>query len=114
MKIRIYETKEIDVNTVEILLFRADKQANFHPNSTWINRSLDNEYDNYSHLEKDITKNFKELHINWIGRESVISWLVSNQVLFEIISFKLLEHEQLALADEGIEEEDHSEQSLYN
>ena len=35
MIIRIYETKNMDLDTVENMLFQADKQANFHPDSSW-------------------------------------------------------------------------------
>ena len=114
MILRIYETKDIDLDTVELMLFRADKQANFHPESSWILHSLDNEINNYNHLENEITKKYKEFHVKWIGREAVIMWLVSNQVMFEIISFKLLVQEIEALASVDHEEEKESEQALFN
>ena len=41
-------------------------------------------------------------------------WLVSNQVMFEIISFKLLVQEIEALASVDHEEEKESEQALFN
>ena len=105
MKLRIYDTKNMDLDTVEFMLFQADKQANFNPDSFWILRSSDGEIDNYNHDDSALTKRYKELHVKWIGRESVVNWLVSNQVIFEIISHEFLDEEIEALGDLNHEEE---------
>ena len=93
MIIKIYKTKNLNLDTVEKMLIMADKQANFHPESYWILSSLDGEEIDYSDNEEDFTRSFKELSVKWIGREAVINWLVSNQILFEVISQDLLPEE---------------------
>ena len=99
MIIKIYKTKNLNLDTVEKMLIMADKQANFHPESYWILSSLDGEEIDYSDNEEDFTRSFKELSVKWIGREAVINWLVSNQILFEVISQDLLPEEQEALGE---------------
>ena len=99
MKIKIYETKNLNLDTVEKMLILADKQANFHPESYWILSSLDGQEIDYSDNKEDFTRSFKELSVKWIGREAVINWLVSNQILFEVISQDLLPEEQEALGE---------------
>ena len=99
MIIKIYKTKNLNLDTVEKMLIMADKQANFHPESYWILSSLDGEELDYSDNEEDFTRSFKELSVKWIGRESVINWLVSNQILFEVISQDLLPEEREALGE---------------
>ena len=99
MIIRIYETREIDLDTVVIMLFQADKQANFHPDSSWILSSSEGVINNLNQGETSLSKRYKELCVKWIGREAVIMWLVSNQVPFEISTFQLLEEELEALED---------------
>ena len=99
MKVKIYKTKNLNLDTVEKMLILADKQANFHPESYWILSSLDGEEIDYSDNEEDFTRSFKELSVKWIGREAVINWLVSNQILFEVISQDLLPEEQEALGE---------------
>tara|TARA_B110000116_G_C16307117_1_gene346399 strand:- start:128 stop:472 length:345 start_codon:yes stop_codon:yes gene_type:complete len=99
MIIKIYKTKNLNLDTVEKMLIMADKQANFHPESYWILSSLDGEELDYSDNEEDFTRSFKELSVKWIGREAVINWLVSNQILFEVISQDLLPEEREALGE---------------
>ena len=99
MIIKIYKTKDLNLDTVEKMLIMADKQANFHPESYWILSSLDGEEIDYSDNEEDFTRSFKELSVKWIGREAVINWLVSNQILFEVISQDLLPEEREALGE---------------
>ena len=99
MKIKIYETKNLNLDTVEKMLILADKQANFNPESYWILSSFDGEEIDYSDNEEDFTRSFKELSVKWIGREAVIQWLVSNQILFEVTSQDFLREEQLALGE---------------
>ena len=99
MIIKIYKTKNLNLDTVEKMLIMADKQANFHPESYWILSSLDGEEIDYSDNEEDFTRSFKELSVKWIGREAVINWLVSNQILFEVISQDLLPEEREALGE---------------
>ena len=81
----------MDLDTVECMLYQADKQANFHPSSFWILYSSDGETNNYDQDDECLTKRYKELRIKWIGRESVVNWLISNQVIFEVITHDLLE-----------------------
>ena len=99
MIIKIYKTKYLNLDTVEKMLNLADKQANFNPDSYWILSSLDGEERDFSDNGEDFTRRFKELSVKWIGRESVINWLVSNQILFEVISQDLLPEEQEALGE---------------
>ena len=99
MKIKIYKTNNLNLDTVEKMLILADKQANFNPESYWILSSLDGEELDYTDNEEDFTRSFKELSVKWIGREAVINWLVSNQILFEVISQSLLPEEQEALGE---------------
>ena len=99
MKIRIFETQDLDLDTVEQLLLMADKQANFHPESHWISDSFEGESENYNHHEESLFKRYKELSVKWIGREAVVMWLISNQILFEIISHDYLPEEQEAIEE---------------
>ena len=39
MIVRIYETDNLDLMTVGDMLWKADRQANFHPHASWINSS---------------------------------------------------------------------------
>ena len=112
MKIRIFETNNMDLDTVEKMLLQADKQTNFHPDSSWILSSTnivrytkEGETNNFSHDETSLSKRYKELCVKWIGRESVIMWLVSNQVPFQVMTFKLLEEELEAIGGGEPEEE---------
>ena len=114
MKLRIYDTKKLDLDTVGIMLYQADKQANFHPESFWVLRSLDGEVNNYNQDDCTLTKRYKELHIKWIGREPVVTWLVSNQVIFEVISHDLLDEEIEALETLDQEKESLTEDVVIN
>ena len=114
MKLRIHETKDMDLDTIEKMLFQADKQANFHPDSSWILNSSDGEINNYNQDENSLSRKYKDLSVKWIGREAVIMWLVSNQVIFEIITFKLLEEEIEAIDHSNYDEDSSSEQVLLN
>ena len=114
MKLRIYETNGLDLDTVVYMLYQADKQANFHPDSLWILSALDGEINNYNQDENSLSKKYKDLSVKWIGREAVIMWLVSNQVIFEIITFKLLEEEIEAIDHSNYDEDSSSEQVLLN
>jgi hypothetical protein len=55
-----------------------------------------------------------ELRVKWIGREAVVNWLVSNQVVFEIISHEFLEEELEAIGELKQENELNHEQVLMN
>ena len=105
MKLRIYETKNLDLDTVLYMLYQADKQANFHPDSRWILLSTDGEIKNFNLDESDFSKKFKEFHVKWIGREAVVNWFLANQINFEIISHDFLKEELSALEDLDHEEE---------
>ena len=99
MKIRIYDTKNLDLDTIANMLLQADSQANFHPEAHWILSSSEGEVEDYSQDEARLTKSYKEFLVKWIGREAVITWLTSNQILFEIMSHDLLPAEQAAIND---------------
>tara|TARA_Y100001951_G_scaffold80114_1_gene68043 strand:- start:226 stop:546 length:321 start_codon:yes stop_codon:yes gene_type:complete len=91
MIIRVYETGDLDLHTVESMLWSADKQANFHPDAHWINSS------SISEPEED--RRYREFYVKWIGREAIIMWLTSNQILYEIVSYALLPEEEDALIE---------------
>ena len=114
MIIRIFETKNMDLDTVECMLYQADKQANFHPSSFWILSSSDGETNNYDQDDQCLTKRYKELRIKWIGREAVVNWLVSNQVIFEVITHDLLEEELEAIGDSEEDSRMNPDQELMN
>ena len=115
MKLRIYETNNLHLETVGKMLFLADKQANFHPESRWVLSFEDGEIDEYStDLECTTTKRYLELYVKWIGRESVIMWLLSNQILFEIVSHDFLDDELEALGETEENAEISSEPVLLN
>ena len=114
MKLRIYETNGLDLDTVVYMLYQADKQANFHPDSLWILSASDGEINNYNQDETGLSKRYMELRVKWIGREAVVMWLLSNQVNFEIVSHEFLDEELEALAESGDVEESGSEQVLLN
>ena len=96
MILRIFKTKNMDLNTIEFMIHQADKQANFHPDSRWILLSTDGEIKNFNLDESDFSKKFKEFHVKWIGREAVVNWFLANQINFEII-FLIVSHDLLAL-----------------
>ena len=92
MIIRIYESGKLDLETVGDMLWQADAQANFHPDARWINSST------FGTAHKG--RIYREFSVRWIGREAIIMWLASNQILFEVMSFKILQEEEEAI--EGI------------
>ncbi len=114
MKLRIYETNGLDLDTVVYMLYQADKQANFHPDSLWILSASDGEINNYNQDETGLSKRYMELRVKRIGREAVVMWLLSNQVNFEIVTHEFLDEELEALAESGQVEESESEQVLLN
>jgi len=114
MKLRIYETNGLDLDTVVYMLYQADKQANFHPDSLWILSASDGEINNYNQDETGLSKRYMELRVKWIGREAVVMWLLSNQVNFEIVTHEFLDEELEALAESGQVEESEPEQVLLN
>ena len=114
MKLRIYETNGLDLDTVVYMLYQADKQANFHPDSLWILSASDGEINNYNQDETGLSKKYIELRVKWIGREAVVMWLLSNQVNFEIVTHEFLDEELEALAESGHVEESGSEQVILN
>ncbi len=102
MIIRIYESGKLDLETVGDMLWQADAQANFHPEARWINSSTfgtvhRGRQDKIAGTTQHV---YREFAVRWIGRESVIMWLTSNQILFEVVSFKILPEEQEAI--EGV------------
>ena len=114
MIIKIYKTKNLNLDTVEKMLIMADKQANFHPDSLWILSASDGEINNYNQDETGLSKRYMELRVKWIGREAVVMWLLSNQVNFEIVTHEFLDEELEALAESGQVEESEPEQVLLN
>ena len=99
MRIRIFETQDLDLDTVAEMLSMADKQANFNPNTHWIVDTIEGESINYNQDEEGLKKRYKELSLKWTGREAVVMWLTSNQISFEVISYEYLAEEQKALSD---------------
>ena len=97
MRIRIFETQDLDLDTVAEMLSMADKQANFNPNTHWIVDTIEGESINYNQDEEGLKKRYKELSLKWTGREAVVMWLTSNQISFEVISYDYLAEEQKAL-----------------
>ena len=89
MIIRIYESGKLDLETVGDMLWQADAQANFHPEARWINSST------FGTGHKG--RIYWEFSVRWIGREAIIMWLASNQILFEVMSFKILSEEEEAI-----------------
>ena len=89
MVIRIYESGKLDLETVGDMLWQADAQANFHPDARWIHSSEIG--------SDDKGRIHREFSIRWIGREAIIMWLASNQILFEVTSFKILPEEEEAI-----------------
>ena len=91
MIIRIYESGKLDLETVGDMMWQADSQANFHPDARWIQAS------SFGTGHKG--RIYREFSVRWIGREAIIMWLASNQILFEIISFDILSEEREAIDD---------------
>ena len=89
MIIRLYESGKLDLETVGDMLWQADAQANFHPDARWIQSST------FGTGHKG--RIYREFSVRWIGREAIIMWLASNQILFEIISFDILPEEKEAI-----------------
>ena len=92
MIVRLYQTGNFDLETVGDLLWKADAQANFHPDSHWLDSS------SFGTDEKT-DRTYREFFVRWIGREAVTMWLISNQILFEIRSYAILPQEEDALAE---------------
>ena len=89
MIIRIYESGKLDLETVGDMLWQADAQANFHPDARWIQSS------SFGTGHKG--RIYREFLVRWIGREAIVMWLTSNQILFEVVSFSMLIEEQEAI-----------------
>ena len=96
MIIRIYSTSKLDLETVGDMLFQADAQANFHPDGHWINSSS---FGTTEASTRNKSRVYREFSVRWIGREAVIMWLASNQILFEIVSFDILPEEKEAIEE---------------
>ena len=97
MIVRVYETGYLDLMTVGDMLWNADKQANFHPNASWIHSSAFNTDQSDQSEGNPSSRHYREFAVKWIGRESVIMWLTSNQILFEIVSYAILPEEEEAI-----------------
>ena len=96
MIIRIYESGKLDLETVGDMLWQADAQSNFHPEARWINSST---FGTTQASTRDKGRVYREFSVRWIGREAVIMWLASNQILFEIVSFDILPEEKEAIEE---------------
>jgi hypothetical protein len=94
MIIRLYESGKLDLETVGEMLWQADKQANFHPDARWINSSS---FGTTEASTRNKSRVYREFSVRWIGRESVVMWLTSNQILFEVMSFDMLPEEEEAI-----------------
>ena len=97
MIIRVYETGNLDLMTVGDMLWNADKQANFHPHASWIHSSRFNTDQPDQPEGETSSRHYREFAVKWIGRESVIMWLTSNQILFEVVSYNILPEEEEAI-----------------
>ena len=91
MIVRLFQTGNFELETVGDMLWRADSQANFHPDSRWIDSS------SYG-TEEQTGRTYREFYLRWIGREPVVMWLMSNQILFEVTSYAMLPEEEEAIA----------------
>ena len=93
------------LDTLINMLWSADSQHNFHPNNRWINSTTsDSSKDRYDRVYRDV-------FVNWPGREPVIAFLSNSQVPYEVLSYSLLPHEEEALeseffSDSGQEDKD--------
>ena len=96
MIIRIMESKGLDIFTIQELLNNADHQANFHPETRWILRAT-LKTQTASNVQGRDVRPVLDYQVKWIGCESVVLWLLSNQVKFQVISYDLLKEEQDAL-----------------
>ena len=77
------------METVKDLLWQADYQANFHPENRWL--------DSFKYGQDKSGRTYVLIYVRWIGREAMIMWLCSNQILFEIESFEILPEEAEAI-----------------
>ena len=109
MKIRIQESERLDIFTVQEFLNNADRQANFHPDARWVltyklgTRAGPSLSDNNEKTMASII----DIEVKWIGRESVVMWLISNQIKFQVLTYDLLKDEQEAL-------DEHAHTEIYN
>jgi len=99
MKIRIHDNQSLDLDTISEMLLMADEQANFNPQNYWILDIVAGESENFNLDEKELNKKYIDLFIKWIGRDAVVSWLTSNQVSFEVISYDHLGREKTLLQE---------------
>ena len=79
MQIRIYESKNLDLDTVSTLLFQADRQVNFHPEARWILYSSEGETKNYLFNSEERIE---------IVKKALFSDLKIKKKRIKIISFK--------------------------
>ena len=98
MIVRLYQTGDLDLETVGNMLWRADRQANFHPENRWLDTS------SYGTEEKT-KRTYREFFVRWIGREAVVMWLTSNQILYEITSYAILTQEEEAIQSSYAEDQ---------
>ena len=86
------------LDTIINMLWSADTQHNFHPSNMWISSTTaDHAVDRYDRAYRDI-------FVNWPGREPVIAYLSNSQIPYEILSYSLLPHEEEALESEFLPE----------
>jgi hypothetical protein len=100
MRIRVFPSGKLDLDTVTNMLTQTDAQANFHPEARWISSCTLGSTSDWSYIhEKKVNKGrlFKDIFVRWIGREAVTMWLCNNQILFEVMSFDLLPEEVEAI-----------------
>ena len=99
MIIRIYESGKLDLETVGDMLWQADAQSNFHPDARWINQSTFGQEPSLPAPKGGSHRGrvYREFAVRWIGREAIIMWLASNQILFEVVSFDILPEEKEAI-----------------
>jgi len=78
MKIRIYETNNLELGTVAKMLLMPDKQANYNPNSHWIMETNEGRTQNNNLNEEGLQKRYKELSVKLTGGDAVVMRLCLN------------------------------------
>ena len=80
-----------DLNTIIELLLSADQKVNLFPNRSCVD--LVSETD----TKDNCGEFFREIHVKWIGRDTVTGGLSSNQIPLHVVDFSLLPEEHDAV-----------------
>ena len=104
MQVRVYKPNSGNfsdagcLDTIINMLWSADAQHNFHPSNMWISSTTSKpEIDKFD-------RSYRDIYVNWPGREPVIAFLSNSQIPYEILSYSLLPHEEEALESEFLPE----------